>query len=75
MADLTVWLPQEFWQGPPLPEWMGVYWPWYSQPGIELRDLMIEPVQVEVGQTVNITVKAVNRSETVQTKDISCIVT
>ena len=27
---LEEWIPQEFWQGPPLPEWLQIFWPWYK---------------------------------------------
>ena len=29
--ELKDWLPQEPWQGPPLPEFLNIYWPWYKE--------------------------------------------
>ena len=55
---LEEWIPQEPWQGPPLPEWMGIYWPWYKPPvGAEFKvsDLVISPTEVNPGQPVTIT--------------------
>ncbi len=33
MAEIKLkdWLPQEPWQGPPLPEFLNIYWPWYKE--------------------------------------------
>ncbi len=33
MAEIKLkdWLPQEPWQGPPLPEFLNIYWPWYKK--------------------------------------------
>lgn len=51
------WLPQELNQGPPLPEWLKVFWPWYTPPAAEFKvsDLVISPEEVNPGQVVTIT--------------------
>jgi len=52
--SLEDWLPQEPWQGPPLPEKLNIYWPWYTPPGAEFKvsDLVISPTEVNPGQIV-----------------------
>lgn len=58
MAELKLedWLPQEPWQGPPLPEFLNIYWPWYVPPTAEFKvsDLVISPAEVNPGQVVTI---------------------
>jgi len=54
---LEDWLPQEPNQGPPLPEFLKIFWPWYKPevpPGAEFRvsNLVISPTEVVVGETV-----------------------
>jgi len=46
------WLPQEPWQGPPLPEFLEIFWPWYKEEappgaaiGIEIFNLAGLPVE------------------------------
>jgi len=29
--ELENWLPMEFAKGPPLPRFLGIYWPWYEE--------------------------------------------
>ncbi|GAI61056.1 unnamed protein product, partial [marine sediment metagenome] len=55
-------LPQEFWQGPPLPEFLNIYWWWYTPPGAEFRvsNLVISPTEVNPGQPVTITCTVTN---------------
>ncbi|GAI04872.1 unnamed protein product, partial [marine sediment metagenome] len=61
---LEDWLPQEPWQGPPLPEFFNIYWPWYKPvpPGAEFKvsDLVISPTEVNPGQVVTITCTVTN---------------
>lgn len=59
---LEDWMPQEPWQGPPLPEFLGIYWPWYKPPGAEfvVSDLVISPTEVNPGQPVTITCAVTN---------------
>ena len=59
---LEEWLPQEPNQGPPLPEFLGIYWPWYEVPGAEFKvsDLAISPTEVNPGQPVTISCTATN---------------
>lgn len=54
--ELRDWLPQELDQGPPLPEFLNIYWPWYTPPTAEFQvsDLTIAPGRVNPGQTVTI---------------------
>jgi uncharacterized membrane protein len=54
--ELRDWLPQEIDQGPPLPEFLNIYWPWYTPPTAEFQvsDLTISPGRVNPGQTVTI---------------------
>lgn len=60
--ELEEWLPQEPSQGPPLPEWMGIYWPWYTPPGAEFKvsGLVISPTEVNLGQPVIISCQVTN---------------
>lgn len=59
---LKDWLPQEPWQGPPLPEFLDIYWPWYKPPVAEFKvsDLVISPTEVNLGQAVTISAKVTN---------------
>lgn len=59
---LEEWLPQELWQGPPLPEFLNVFWPWYTPPAAEFRisDLVISPKEVNPGQVVTISCLVTN---------------
>ena len=62
---LEEWLPQEMNQGPPLPEFLGIYWPWY-EPEVPtgakfvVSDLVISPTEVNPGQPVTITCSVAN---------------
>jgi len=60
--ELEDWIPQEPWQGPPLPEFLNIYWPWYTPPGAEfvVSDLVISPTEVNPGQVVTITCPVTN---------------
>ena len=60
--DLKKWLPQEFWQGPPLPEYLKIYWPWYKPPGVEIviSGLVISPTEVNPGRPVTISCLVTN---------------
>ncbi len=64
MAEIKFedWLPQEINQGPPFPEFLGIYWPWYTPPGAEFKvsDLIISPTEVNPGQPVTITCLVTN---------------
>jgi len=66
IADL---LPQEPWQGPPLPEFLDIYWPWYSPPGAEfvISNLVISPAEVYIGQKVIISCTVTNTGEEIGT--------
>ena len=59
---LRDFLPQEPDQGPPLPEFLNIYWPWYTPPGAEFKvsDLVVSPTEVNPGQPVTITCTAAN---------------
>lgn len=35
--ELEEWKPASPQVGPPLPRWMGIYWPWYAPPGAEFK--------------------------------------
>lgn len=58
MPELEIgdWRPQEPWQGPPLPEFLNIYWPWYTPPAAEFKvtNLVIDPAEVNPGQPVTI---------------------
>ena len=56
------WIPQEPNQGPPLPEFLGIYWPWYKLPGaeFEVSNLVISPTEVQVGNPVDISCTITN---------------
>jgi len=62
---LEEWMPQEPNQGPPLPEFLNIYWPWYKPevpPGAEFKvsGLVISPTEVNPGQVVTITCAVTN---------------
>ena len=56
------WLPQEPSLGPPLPRYLGIYWPWYAPPGAEFRvsGPVISPTEVQVGYPVTISCLVTN---------------
>ena len=56
------WLPQEPSLGPPLPRYLGIYWPWYAPPGAEFRvsNPVISPAEVQVGYPVTISCLVTN---------------
>ena len=60
--NLENWLPQEPSQGPPLPEFLNIYWPWYTPPAAEFRvsNLIISPAEVILGQVVTISCTVTN---------------
>lgn len=64
MAEIKLedWMPQEPWQGPPLPEFLDIYWPWYTPPTAEFRvsNLVISPKEVNPGQLVTISCLVTN---------------
>ena len=59
---LEDWLPMPPDMGPPLPEFLGIYWPWHTPPAAEFRvsDLVISPLEVEPGQVVTISCTVTN---------------
>jgi len=59
---LEDWLPQEPSQGPPLPEFLKIFWPWYTPLAAELKvsNLVISPTEVNPGQAVTISCAVVN---------------
>jgi hypothetical protein len=59
---LEDWLPQELNQGPPLPEFLNIYWPWYTPPEAEIKlsNLAIAPAEVQVGSLVVVSCFAEN---------------
>ena len=55
------WLPQEPSQGPPLPEILQIFWPWYKpKEKIRVSDLVISPAEVNPGQVVTISCLVTN---------------
>jgi len=59
--EIQDWLPQEPWQGPPLPEFLNIYWPWYKPPAeFRVSDLVISPTIVNPGQVVTISCTVTN---------------
>jgi hypothetical protein len=73
------WQPMPINMGPPLPKFLGIYWPWYEEaiPGaadIRVKNLSISPASVNIGQTVTISVTATNYSSTAGSKKITCSV-
>jgi len=64
MAEFNIedWLPQEPWQGPPFPEYLNIYWPWYTPPVAEFKisNLVISPEEVNPGQIVTISCLVTN---------------
>ncbi len=60
---LEEWLPMPPDMGPPLPEFLNIYWPWYEvPPGAEFKvsDLVISPTEVNPGQVVTISCTVTN---------------
>ena len=62
---LEEWMPQEPNQGPPLPEFLKIFWPWYKPevpPGAEfsVSNLVISPTEVNPGQPVTISCLVTN---------------
>ena len=59
---LEDWMPQEPSQGPPLPEFLKIFWPWYTPPGAEFKvsGLVISPTEVNPGQVVTISCLVTN---------------
>lgn len=59
---LEDWLPQEPWQGPPLPEFLKIFWPWYKPPVAKftVSNLVISPTEVNPGQEVTISCTLTN---------------
>jgi hypothetical protein len=54
--ELEDWLPMPPDMGPPLPRFLGIYWPWYVPPEAEFKvsNLIITPTLVQIGNYVNI---------------------
>jgi len=49
-------------EGPPLPRFLNILWPWYKPPGAEFKvsDLVITPTEVNPGQPVSISCLVTN---------------
>lgn len=60
--EIKNWVPMSPLAGPPLPLWMQLYWPWYTPPAAEFKvsDLVISPVEIEIGQLVTISCLVAN---------------
>lgn len=72
---LEDWLPTPPQVGPPLPKWLGIYWPWYSpttviQAEIQLSNLTISHRSVFPGEAVNISVTVANIVSVVSSANI-----
>lgn len=61
-SGVAQFLPMPPSQGPPLPAFLGIYWPWFELPEAEivLYDLDISPLEVMAGQPVQISITAYN---------------
>jgi len=59
---MSDWLPRLPTEGPPLPKFLDIYWPWYTPPGagFSVSNLVISPAEVNPGQTVTITCTVTN---------------
>ncbi|GAH68197.1 unnamed protein product, partial [marine sediment metagenome] len=59
---LEDWVPQEISQGPPLPEFLQIFWPWYKpkEKKFTVTDLVISPAEVNPGQVVTISCLVTN---------------
>jgi len=64
MAEFEIeeWLPMPPDMGPPLPIYLGIYWPWVAPPGAEFRvsNPVISPTEVNPGQVVTISCLVTN---------------
>lgn len=60
--ELEDWMPMPPDIGPPLPRYLGIYWPWYAPPGAEFRvsKPVISPTEVNPGQVVTISCLVTN---------------
>jgi hypothetical protein len=60
--EIKDWLPQEPWQGPPLPEFLNIYWPWYKPPAAQFKvsNLVISPTEAQIGYPVSISCTVTN---------------
>lgn len=71
------WRPQEPWQGPPLPEFLHIYWPWFRVPeegSAALSDLLIEPASVQKDSEVTISVVVTNVGSVVATRNLDLLI-
>jgi len=71
---LEDWIPQEPNQGPPLPEFLKIFWPWYTPPGaaFKVSGLIISPKEVQVGFPVTISCTVENIGTESGSKTIEC---
>ncbi|GAI18770.1 unnamed protein product, partial [marine sediment metagenome] len=62
MPELEDWMPMPPELGPPLPRYLGIYWPWVAPPGAEFRvsNPVIQPAEVQVGYPVTISCLVTN---------------
>ncbi|GAH05506.1 unnamed protein product, partial [marine sediment metagenome] len=68
------WMPMPPDMGPPLPRYLGIYWPWYKPPGAEFRvsNLVISPAEVQLGYSVTISCLVENIGTEAGTKTVVC---
>lgn len=81
---LEDWKPQEPWQGPPLPEFLNIYWPWYAieeeiPPVEEVIDFdlglpIVAPQEIYPGTAITITCPVTSRCTSKQNIIVKCII-
>ncbi|MDD5510514.1 MAG: CARDB domain-containing protein [Dehalococcoidales bacterium] len=65
--EISNWYPMSPDKGPPLPAFLGIYWPWYTTGGetsadLEITDLTVSPAETNPGSLVIISCTATNIS-------------
>jgi len=79
--DWGRWMPQEPMQGPPLPEFLKIFWPWYTPLGAEFEEMGFDltrptasPAEVAPGTDITITCPITSRCTGVQTATAKVII-
>ncbi|MDD5510512.1 MAG: CARDB domain-containing protein [Dehalococcoidales bacterium] len=67
--EISSWYPMSPDKGPPLPVFLGVYWPWYEVPasGFTISGLAVSPSSVAVGETVTVSCTVTNSGSEIKT--------
>ena len=81
MAEFRIegWLPQEINQGPPLPEFLNIYWPWYTPPAEEVLEFelvkpVVTPEEIYPGTKIALTCPVTSSCSNPQTATVKIII-